>query len=169
MTIYALFFPAKTQSIFSRPLMFFYKLNNKKCINWCKLKWHVNNKLVAPSEWEITLKSFIFIVRLKNEYGTEIFDRDACRSGPTIHFVPDKTLVQNLLWIHGNLMFDKMKLMKPLKLDQIGSDWIRLDQIGSDWIRWLWGLLWGWLEDDLGMTWGWLGDDLGMNWYRGQL
>ena len=27
------------------------------------------------------------------------------------------------------------KLIKPLKLDQIASDWIRLDQIGSDWIR----------------------------------
>ena len=26
-------------------------------------------------------------------------------------------------------------LIKPLKLDQVGSDWIRLDQIGSDWIR----------------------------------
>ena len=49
------FFPAKTQSIFSRPLMFFYKLNNKKCINWYQLKWHVKDKLVA-----LTLKKLHF-------------------------------------------------------------------------------------------------------------
>ena len=30
---------------------------------------------------------------------------------------------------------NQRKLVKPLKLDQIGSDWIRLDQIESDWIR----------------------------------
>ena len=43
-------------------------------------------------------------------------------------------------------MFDKRKLIKPLKFDQIGldwigSDWIGLDQIGSDCS-----------EDYLGMT-----------------
>ena len=63
------------------------------------------------------------------------FDCDAHMSGPTIHFVSDRTLVQNLLEIHGNLMIDKKKLINPLKLDHIGSDWSRLDQIGSDWIR----------------------------------
>ena len=32
-------------------------------------------------------------------------------------------------------MFDKRKLIKPLKFDQIGLDWIGSDWIGSDWIR----------------------------------
>ena len=48
---YALFFPEKIQAILSWPLMFFYKLNNEKCINWYKLKWHVKNKLTAPSSF----------------------------------------------------------------------------------------------------------------------
>ena len=52
----------------------------------------------------------------------KIFDRDARQSGPK------STLVQNLLQIHGNLMFDKrqLKAYKPLKLDQIGSDDLRM-------------------------------------------
>ena len=35
-------------------------------------------------------------------------------------------------------MFEKRQLKeayKTLKLDQVGSGWIRLDQNGSDWIR----------------------------------
>ena len=53
----------------------------------------------------------------------KIFDRDACQSGPK------STLVQNLLQIHGNLMFDKRQLKeayKSLILDQIGSDDLRM-------------------------------------------
>ena len=38
-------------------------------------------------------------------YVVGIFDRDARRSGPTIHYVGFKTLVQNLLEILGNLSF----------------------------------------------------------------
>ena len=37
-----------------------------------QLKWYVKNKLAASYELEITLKSFISIVRVKNKYGTEI-------------------------------------------------------------------------------------------------
>ena len=49
-----------------------------------------------------------------------IFDRDARRSGPTIHFVGLETLVQNL-------MFDKRQLInkEAYKTLKIGSDWIR--------------------------------------------
>ena len=78
-----------------------------------------------------------------------LFDSDARRSSPKIHFVGFKTLVQNLLWILGNLMFDKRKLNEANITLKIGSDWIRLDQIGSDDLR----MTWGWLKDDLGIWW----------------
>ena len=47
------------------------------------------------------------------------------------------------------------KLIKPLKLDQIASDWIRLDQIGSDWIR----------LDQIGSDWIRL-DQIGSDWIK---
>ena len=59
-------------------------------------------------------------------------DRHARRSGPTIHFVGLTTLVQNMLSIHGNLMFDKRQLKKAYKTLKIGSDWIKSDWIGSE-------------------------------------
>ena len=59
------------------------------------------------------------------------FDRDARRSGPTIHFHGFVTLVQ----ICYKLMETWCLTKNWIRLDQIGSDWIRLDQIGSDWIK----------------------------------
>ena len=48
-----------------------------------------------------------------------IFDRDARRSGPTIHFDDDPNI----------------EFVEAYRSLQIGSDWNRLNQIGSDWIR----------------------------------
>ena len=45
----------------------------------------------------LTNYCFLAIVFTTSYQGILIFDRDAHRSGPTIHFVGDKTLVQNLL------------------------------------------------------------------------
>ena len=50
-----------------------------------------------------------------------------------------KGLLKYLLEIQGSMMFDK--IIKPLKLDQIGPNWIRFDQ-----------MTWEWFEDDLGIS-----------------
>ena len=92
------------------------------------------------------------------------FDRDACRSGPTIHFVNLFPLL--LIWVFSTQMSNnwfesyimflfgifwsclvRLDQIGPgwTRLDQTGPDWTRLDQIvGPDWIRWL--------EDDLGIS-----------------
>ena len=61
---------------------------------------------------------------------SRLFDHDACRGGPTIHFVGFVvTLVQKLAinpWKHDVWQKTIWKLIKPLKLDPIGLDDLRM-------------------------------------------
>ena len=87
---------------------------------------------------------YVCLLFLSYTHGFPFFDRDARRSGPTIHF--DEVDPTSSLWklkgaykliILDHIGLDWIKLdgSDRIRLDQIGSDWIRLDQIGSDRIR----------------------------------
>ena len=92
-------------------------LHLKKCLN-CILACYLNLHtalIVNLIKHKKSIKSIIKIYLIQNTALAKkiFFDRDALRSGPTIHFVGFVNLVQNLLQIHGNMSFILGTLRKP--------------------------------------------------------
>ena len=86
-----------------------------------------------------------YLVKIWHDF-YPIFDSDARRSSPTIHFVNLFPLLviwgiftqMTNNWFESYILFlfgIVWSSLVMIKLDQIGSNWINLDQFGSNWFK----------------------------------
>ena len=85
-------------------------------LHTCALSNNLHTALIVNLiKHKKSIRSIIKIYLIQNTALAKkiFFDRDALRSGPTIHIVGFVNLVQNLLQIHGNMSFIQGPLRKP--------------------------------------------------------